>query len=95
MTLHYFKETEIFEVVQCHSYVTAFYKLNLQILYYFIPYRSIYVTHASRALLSQDLSEEGINFESHTYFLTTQGHGRYPRMTDQLNAGATSETTRT
>ena len=28
-------------------------------------------------------------------FLTTQGHGEPPRMRDQLNAGATSETTRT
>ena len=29
---------------------------------------------------------------SHAYFLTTQGHGRPPRMKDELNAGATSET---
>ena len=28
-------------------------------------------------------------------FLTTQGHGRPPRIRDQLNAGAISETTRT
>ena len=28
-------------------------------------------------------------------FLTTQGHGEPPRMSDELNAGATSETTRT
>ena len=28
-------------------------------------------------------------------FLTTQGHGRPPQTSDQLNAGATSETTRT
>ena len=53
------------------------------------------MTHASRALQSQDLSGEGINFGSHTYFLTTHGHGVPPRMSDQLNAGATSETTRT
>ena len=28
-------------------------------------------------------------------FLTTQGHGRSPQMSEQLNAGTTSETTRT
>ena len=54
----------------------------------------IYVTHAVRALQSHDLSEEGINFGSHTYFLTTQGHGGPPLMRDQLNAGAISETKR-
>ena len=53
------------------------------------------MTHASRALQTYDLSGEGINFGSHTYFLTTQGHGEPPRMSDQLNDGATSETTRT
>ena len=30
-----------------------------------------------------------------TYFLTTQGHGGLPRMSDQPNAGATSETAQT
>ena len=30
------------------------------------------MTHASRALLSNDLSGEGINFGSHNTFLTTQ-----------------------
>ena len=30
----------------------------------------------------------------HTFF-TTQGHGGPPRMSDQLNAGATSETAQT
>ena len=34
------------------------------------------------------------NFSSHTYFLITQEHGGPPRMSDQLNAGATFETTR-
>ena len=34
-------------------------------------------------------------FISHTYFLTTQGHGEPPRLRDQLNAGATSETAQT
>ena len=47
------------------------------------------------ALQIHGLSGEGINSGSHTYFLTTQGHGKPPRMKDQLNAGATSETTRT
>ena len=56
------------------------------------PYRSIYVTHATRALQSYDLSGEGIKFRSHRYFLTTHGHGEPPRMRDQLNAGATSKT---
>ena len=54
------------------------------------------MTHVTRALQNHDLSEEGINFGSHTYFfLKTQGHGGPLRMRDQLNAGATSERTRT
>ena len=32
---------------------------------------------------------------SHTYSLTTQGHGGPPRMRDELNAGATSKTAQT
>ena len=48
--------------------------------------------HASRALQSHDL-ELTLDY-IHT-FLTTQGHGGPPRISDQLNAGATSETTRT
>ena len=55
---------------------------------------AFYVTHTTRALQSHDLSGEGINCESHTYFLTTQGHGGPPSMRDQLNAGAISETAR-
>ena len=59
------------------------------------PYRCFYVTHGIRALKSHDLSGQGINSGSHTYFLSTQGHGDHPRMRDKLNAGATSEKTRT
>ena len=55
----------------------------------------IYVTHALRAMQSHALSGEGISCGLHTYFLTTQGHGGPPQMSYQLNAGATSETTRT
>ena len=51
------------------------------------------MTYATRAL--HDLSGEEINFGLHTYFLTTQGYGGPPRMRDQLNAGAISETTQT
>ena len=51
--------------------------------------------HASQALQSHDLSGEEINFGSHTYFLIIQGHGGPPRMSDMLNAAATSETTPT
>ena len=51
------------------------------------------MTQATRALQSHDLSGQGINSGSHTYFLTTQGHGGPPRMSDQLNAGTTFETT--
>ena len=53
------------------------------------------MTHASRALQSHDLSRKGINCGSHTYFLTAQGHGGPPRMSDQLSAEATSKTTQT
>ena len=51
--------------------------------------------HASRALQSHGLSGDGINCGSHKYFLTPQGHGEPPMISDQLNSGATSETTRT
>ena len=51
------------------------------------------MTHATRALQIHDLSGEGINTESHTYFFfTTQGRGGPPRMRDQVNARAISET---
>ena len=36
-----------------------------------------------------------LNYGSHNTFLTTQGHGGPPWISDQLNAGATSETSRT
>ena len=52
------------------------------------------MTHAIRALQSHGLSGGGINFGSIHTFLTTQIHGRPPRIRDQLNAGGTSETTR-
>ncbi|KAJ4432580.1 hypothetical protein ANN_21203 [Periplaneta americana] len=53
----------------------------------------IYTTHATRALQGRDLSGEELIYGSHTYFLTTQGHGGPPRMRDQLNAMTTSDTT--
>ena len=50
------------------------------------------MTHAARALWSHDLSGEEIKlWITHILFLTTQGHAGPPRMSDQLNAGATSE----
>ena len=49
------------------------------------------MTHATRVLQSHDLSGEGINSGSQTYFLTTQGHGEPPRMRDQLSAEAISK----
>ena len=51
------------------------------------------VTHAARALQSHDLSGEGIKLW--ITFLTTQGHGGPPGMSDQLDAGAISETAQT
>ena len=53
------------------------------------------MTHATRALQSHDLSGRELNYGSHIYFLTTQEHGGPPRMSDQPNAGATSETAHT
>ena len=53
------------------------------------------VTHAAWVLQSHDLPGEVINFGSDNTFLTTQGHEEPPRMSDQFNAGATSETTQT
>ena len=52
---------------------------------------AFYVTHVTRALQNYDLSGEGIDFVSHTHFFD---HTRTWRMSDQINAGATSETTR-
>ena len=54
------------------------------------PYKCFYLTHATRAL-----QREGINSGSHTYFFDHTRTWRASRMRDQLNAGATSETTRT
>ena len=51
------------------------------------------MTHAIRALQNHDLSGDEINSVSHMYFFTTQGHVEPLRMRDQLNVGATSETT--
>ncbi|PSN58078.1 hypothetical protein C0J52_06479 [Blattella germanica] len=54
------------------------------------------MTHATRPLQCQDLSGE--DRLDHIYihtFLTTQGHGGPPFISDQLNARATSKTTRT
>ena len=70
-----------------------FHFLQKSVFIHSLPYFNLYVTHATRALHSHDLSGERINSGSH--FLTTQGHGDPPRMRDQLNVGATSETTRT
>ena len=52
------------------------------------------MTHASRALQSNDLSGEGISCGSHN-FLTTKEHGGPRQMSDQLKAGTTSETLKT
>ena len=43
-----------------------------------------YVTHGTRALQAHDLSGEGINSGSHTYFFDHTGP---PQMRDKLNAG--------
>ena len=73
--------------------------LYIEISSYYLtspPYMCLYMNHAARALQSHDLSGEGIDFGSHTYFFsTTQGQGGPPRMRDHLNSGATCETTRT
>ena len=57
---------------------------------------SFYVTHVTRALQNHDLSGEGIKlWITNILFLITQGHGGPPRMSDQADAGATSETAKT
>ena len=53
------------------------------------------MTHASRALHSHDLSETELTLDHLHTFLITQGHGGSLRMSAQLNAGATPETTGT
>ena len=46
------------------------------------------MTHSTRALQSHDLSWEGIKLRiTDILFLTTQGHGGPPRMSDQPDAG--------
>ena len=52
------------------------------------------MTHATRAL--QSLSGEGIKlWITYIFFFTKQGHGGPPRMSDESNAGATTETAQT
>ena len=69
------------------SHLISLSKFNLPLLY---------VTYAARALQGHDLSGEGIKlWVTDILFLTTQGHGESPRMSDQPNAGATSETAQT
>ena len=53
------------------------------------------MAQAARALQSTTFRGRELNYGSHTYFLTTQGHGEPPRMSDQPNAGATAETEQT
>ena len=53
------------------------------------------MTHATRALQSHDLSGEGINSGSHTYFFDHTRTWRVSPDEWSLNAGATSETTPT
>ena len=51
------------------------------------------MTQAARALQSHDLSGEGIKlWITYILFWRTHGHGEPPRMSDQPNAWATSET---
>ena len=71
------------------SYLIALSEFNLPIISSFTwltppgPYRA--TTCREKKLISG----------SHTFFLTTQGLGEPPRMRDQLNAGANSETAQT
>ena len=52
--------------------------------------------HATRALQGHGQLGEGIKlWITYILFLATQGLEGPPRMSDQLNAGATSETART
>ena len=60
-----------------------------------LPYRCFYVIRDTWTLQSHDLSGEGINSGSYTYFFDHTRTWRASRMKDQLNAEATSQTTRT
>ena len=75
------------------SYIINFINLLLEFNFPLIgAFTSLTPPGLYRALTCQE-RELTIN-HIHT-FLPTQGHGGPPRMRDQLNAGATSETTRT
>ena len=63
-----------------HSFIALLYPL---------PYMCFYVTHATRTL------ERELTLHHIHAVLTKQGLGGPPQMRDHLNAGATSETTRT
>ena len=52
----------LFSITQRYSFIHSFIIVDLSLIGMF------YETHASRALQSHDLSGEGINFGSHTYF---------------------------
>ena len=55
-------------------------------------YTCLYMTHATRALQRHDCRETELTlYHIHT-FLITQGHGGPSQMSNQPNAGATSET---
>ena len=53
------------------------------------------MTHATRAFRYTTCRERELTLDHIHTFLTTQGYGGPSRIRDQLNAGATSETTRT
>ena len=85
-----------FRIKECH-YIMLTSTFIFFILYRSLtsPYRCIYVTHASRAYKATTCRERELTLDHIHTFLATQGHGGSPRMSDQLNVGATSETTRT
>ena len=54
-----------------------------------------YVNHATRPYRATTWRERELTLDHIHTFLTTQGYGGPPRMSDQPNAGATSETAQT
>ena len=82
------------------AYRTVCYTKNWKLIHSFIryltnvyplPYRFLYVTHATRALQSKTCKGRELTLDHIHNIFTTQGHGEPLRMREQFNDGTSSE----
>ena len=84
--------------VKCHSYFvkTSIIPFSIPLPYFNFLLTGIFTWLTAHGHYRAMICRERELAVDHMHtFLTTQGHGGPPQMSDQLNAGATSETTRT